>query len=425
MERITITIHRLGAIKDSVIDMKPIMVFSGESGLGKSYVAMLCNYIFTVLLDKERFNRFFIQKGLVFNEMRAKLHNQGELFVLTKKEIEDFLAEDALSYLKYMLNSDQLEGDIEINLPNTVPSEIKASYEEEILGLQNNEEVYLKLSMLDLFYRAKDDTLGNESPYAFLLRYGLIGKIFGDFKKLTDTFVLPPSRGPVLTEILDPISGLYAQFAKGLYKINRAQPHPEKNSEELVKLFSGILDGSIYREADKYYYRSNGKDLPISAAASSIREIAPLALLVERYDVGTISILFEEPEAHLHPLKQRMMADIISALNNAGAYMQITTHSDYLLRRINELINLQRIYLKYQDSTEFEKICKECKIPSCLKFDFSRLGAYLLNRNSDGSSNIVPQDVEDGIPFSSFTDALNVSLANGYRLNEYLENEDC
>lgn len=105
--------------------------------------------------------------------------------------------------------------------------------------------------------------------------------------------------------------------------------------------------------------------------------------------------------------------------------MQITTHSDYLLRRINELINLQRIYLKYQDSTEFEKICKECNIPSCLKFDFSRLGAYLLNRNSDGSSNIVPQDVEDGIPFSSFTDALNASLANGYRLNEYLENEDC
>ena len=395
MERITITIHRLGAIKDSVIEVKPIMVFSGESGLGKSYVAMLCNYIFTVLLDKERLNRFFIQKGLVFSEMRAKLHNQGELFVLTKKEIEVFLAEDALSYLKYMLNSDQLEGDIEIKLPDTVPSEIKASYEEEILGLQNNEEVYLKLSMLDLFYRAKDDTFENESPYAFLLRYGLIGKIFGDFKKLTDTFVLPPSRGPVLTEELKPVSGLYDQFAKGLYKINRAQPHPEKNSEELVNLFSGILDGSIYREA------------------------------VERYDVSTISILFEEPEAHLHPLKQRMMADIISALNNAGAYMQITTHSDYLLRRINELINLQRISQKYQDSPKFEEICKECNIPSCLKFDFSRLGAYLLNRRTDGSSEIVSQDVEDGIPFASFTDALNASLINGYKLNDYLDHGNC
>lgn len=131
-------------------------------------------------------------------------------------------------------------------------------------------------------------------------------------------------------------------------------------SEELVRLFSGILDGSVYREADKYYYRSADKNLPISAAASSIREIAPLALLVERFDVSSISILFEEPEAHLYPLKQRGMADIISALNSAGAYMQITTHSDYLLRRINELINLQRIYLNCQDEARFNDICKKC-----------------------------------------------------------------
>ena len=185
------------------------------------------------------------------------------------------------------------------------------------------------------------------------------------------------------------------------------------------------MDGSVYREADKYFYRSTDKNFPISAAASSIREIAPLALLVERFDVSSIAILFEEPEAHLHPLKQRRMADIISALNHAGAYMQITTHSDYLLRRLNELINLQRIYLKYQDDSKFESICEECGIPSSLKFNFDRLGAYLLNRNSDGTAEIVSQDVEDGIPFASFTAALDASLKNAYKLNDYLENGDC
>lgn len=425
MEGITIHINRLGAIRDSVVKLKPIMIFSGESGLGKSYMAMLCHYVFIVLLDKERFNRFFIQKGLIFSDMRANMHNSGDLFVLSKKEIEDFLAKDALAYLGYMLNIDNFEGDIEIKLPDTVPSEIKATFEEEILGLQNNEEVYLKLSMLDLIYRAKDDTIGNESPFAFLLRFGLISKIFGDFKKLSDTFVLPPSRGPILTETIYPVSGLYESFVSGLHKINRAQPHPEQVSDELVKLFSGILDGSVYREADKNFYRSTDKNLPISAAASSIREIAPLALLVERFDVSSIAILFEEPEAHLHPLKQRRMADIISALNHAGAYMQITTHSDYLLRRLNELINLQRIYLKYQDDSKFESICEECGIPSSLKFNFDRLGAYLLNRNSDGTAEIVSQDVEDGIPFASFTAALDASLKNAYKLNDYLENGDC
>jgi hypothetical protein len=33
-----------------------------------------------------------------------------------------------------------------------------------------------------------------------------------------------------------------------------------------------------------------------------------------------------------------MVADIVAAFVTAGASMQITTHSDYFLRRINELI---------------------------------------------------------------------------------------
>lgn len=49
MEGITIHINRLGAIRDSVVKLKPIMIFSGESGLGKSYMAMLCHYVFIVL----------------------------------------------------------------------------------------------------------------------------------------------------------------------------------------------------------------------------------------------------------------------------------------------------------------------------------------------------------------------------------------
>ena len=64
---------------------------------------------------------------------------------------------------------------------------------------------------------------------------------------------------------------------------------------------------------------------------------------MERTDISKVAMLIEEPEAHLHPIKQRMIADIISFFVNAGTYMQITTHSDYFLRRLNELINLKKI----------------------------------------------------------------------------------
>lgn len=61
MNDITIHIDRLGAIKDSEIRLNKLMIFSGESGLGKSYVAALCHYFFYLLLDTHRLSSFFEQ----------------------------------------------------------------------------------------------------------------------------------------------------------------------------------------------------------------------------------------------------------------------------------------------------------------------------------------------------------------------------
>ena len=37
MERIKVEIKRLGRVKDSIIEIAPLMVFSGESGMGKLF----------------------------------------------------------------------------------------------------------------------------------------------------------------------------------------------------------------------------------------------------------------------------------------------------------------------------------------------------------------------------------------------------
>ena len=42
---IEIQIEQLGPIRDSKIVLKPFMFFSGESGTGKSYTALLIHYI--------------------------------------------------------------------------------------------------------------------------------------------------------------------------------------------------------------------------------------------------------------------------------------------------------------------------------------------------------------------------------------------
>lgn len=48
---IKIYIEELGPIRDSVIELKPFMIFSGESGMGKSYTVLLVHYIYRILCN--------------------------------------------------------------------------------------------------------------------------------------------------------------------------------------------------------------------------------------------------------------------------------------------------------------------------------------------------------------------------------------
>lgn len=423
MQKIKLVINKLGAIENSEIEISPIMIFSGDSGLGKSYLAILCHYFFEVLLNHKRLDSFIKENGWDFSEMRPSFRDSGRAFIFKKNALEAWLAEDAVRYLRHMLNNIAMSPSIEVHLPSSIDEEISVLYEEEAVKLQENVETYIKLMTLDLVYSVKDgDSLYSESPFAFILRYGLMDKILGNFKALSDSFVFPPSRGPVLTEEIIPITGLYEKYKIGLTKIDKYQPHADSVDQRLIGLLRRVLEGSVARKEGKYVYTVNEEELPISAAAASIREIAPLALLIERMDTSKLVMLIEEPEAHLHPLKQRMMADIISILCKGGAYMQITTHSDYFLRRLNELIGLKRIHDEYPE--RYENICEELEMDSDMEFPVDRLSAYLLKRRDDGSSYIEKQDVEDGVPFASFSEAIDRSLKNRVRIFDYLNGGD-
>lgn len=93
-------------------------------------------------------------------------------------------------------------------------------------------------------------------------------------------------------------------------------------------------------------------------------------------DLSKTALLIEEPEAHLHPLKQRMMADITSGMLHTGAFMQVTTHSDYYLRRINELILLNRL----SNREDFKAIAEKLGVLPELAIDTATVSAYLLER---------------------------------------------
>lgn len=430
MESIKIKISRLGAIRDSELEVTPIMLFSGESGLGKSYLAILIHYLFEVLLSEARLSLFFKQEGIDYNELVPNFKNQGEAVRFTKQSLEEWMNTDVIFYLREMLGYRQLDGLVQITLPSVIPDDIIITYREDLLGLGGEEGVYLLLASGHLQYRVPSGTISvdEEVPFATLLRYVLRSYIFGDYRSLMNSVVLPPARALALTEKMIPSTGMYQRFDSWLSgTILPPSPNRGEPSLELQKLIPLLLGGDVSRKDGRYVYNVVGAEIPLSAAAASVRELAPLQLLFNTTNVGTTSILFEEPEAHLHAEKQRLIADVISLINKEGGYMQITTHSDYFLGRINELIKLQCVYEKLERDgrvDEYNSICSDLDISPELRFQYKgRLSSYYLERREDGSTRVVrDEDVENGITFKSFRRAVQERIDLEMQFDEFLNN---
>ena len=421
MKYIKVRIDQLGRIRDSEILVSPLMVFSGESGLGKSYLALLCHYFFELLINTSRLNHFFVDNNIDFNVLSKDFKDAGTALEIKKQDLEAWMAKDAILYLRYMLGYDGISGQIEITLPESVPDTMAFTYKKELTGLVDEEEIYTILSLGNLRFRIQEKTQFDESPFAFLLRFVMIDYIFGNYQMLDSTFVLPPSRGPILTEQIIPTTGMYSEFLNDMAGLNRIKPRPDTASEIVLKLFRTILEGEVNKEETTYIYTTNDASMPVSAAAASIREIAPLQILAKKQDVSRCAILVEEPEAHLHPLKQRMMADIIGALSHNGAIMQITTHSDYFLRRLNELIMFAKAKNTTDDSDKLRTLSEKVNIVEDMSIDESIIGAYLLRKQADNTSIAVKQDISNGIPFAAFRDAILDNMNYQDILGDYLQ----
>ena len=421
MKSIKVRIDQLGRIRDSEILVSPLMVFSGESGLGKSYLALLCHYFFELLINTSRLNHFFVDNNIDFNILSKDFKDVGTALEIKKQDLEAWMAKDAILYLRYMLGYDGISGQIEITLPESVPDTMAFTYKNELTGLVDKEEIYTILSLGNLRFRIQEKTQFDESPFAFLLRFVLIDYIFGNYQMLDSTFVLPPSRGPILTEQIIPTTGMYSEFLNDMAGLNRIKPRPDTASEIVLELFRTILEGEVDKEETTYIYTTNDASMPVSAAAASIREIAPLQILAKKQDVSRCAILVEEPEAHLHPLKQRMMADIIGALSHNGAIMQITTHSDYFLRRLNELIMFAKAKKTTDDPDKLRTLSEKVNIVEDMSIDESIIGAYLLRKQADNTSIAVKQDISNGIPFAAFRDAILDNMNYQDILGDYLQ----
>ncbi len=94
--------------------------------------------------------------------------------------------------------------------------------------------------------------------------------------------------------------------------------------------------------------------LQMSHSSSMVSELAPLVLFLRGIVQPGDLLIIEEPEAHLHPAAQTKIAHTLARLVRTGVRVVITTHSEWLLQEISNLIRQGELKKLEKNSAESE-----------------------------------------------------------------------
>jgi len=137
-----------------------------------------------------------------------------------------------------------------------------------------------------------------------------------------------------------------------------------------------------------------GRRLPLERAPSGLREALTTALALASRDEPSL-VIIEEPEAHLHPAAQRALARLIAwSINNLGKHVALTTHSDYMLYSLSNLIELS--------GREAEEVVEMGYDPS-IALRPEQVSAYLAKANGRKATLERLEVTAEGIPEDEFT----------------------
>ena len=133
---------------------------------------------------------------------------------------------------------------------------------------------------------------------------------------------------------------------------------------------------------------------PMARASSMLSELAPLLLVLRsHYFVDHLTI--DEPEEHLHPAMQMLVASFLANLVNKGLRIALTTHSDFFVTQFN---NMMRVH-ELSNSAE-----NPFGLPS---IDRSRVRSLRFSRENGACvAQRVEPDRIDGVDESTFTDVM-------------------
>lgn len=127
---------------------------------------------------------------------------------------------------------------------------------------------------------------------------------------------------------------------RGISNTVKNKSYIAKEHPHIIESMNRIIGGEVLYSNRVLYFVPEGDEqvkLRIKESSSSVRSLVDLVIyLRHRAQKGDI-LMIDEPELNLHPENQRRLTRLFAQLVNAGIKVYITTHSDYIVKELNNL----------------------------------------------------------------------------------------
>lgn len=136
-----------------------------------------------------------------------------------------------------------------------------------------------------------------------------------------------------------PIPGVIADFVSSMAAMRESRG---AHYDAGMRIESGVLGGHVglMRSGPgvmpEIVYDHSSRRMPAHSASSTVPELAPLTLHLKHCAADRGVLIIEEPEAHLHPDGQIALAGHLVGLVRAGVDIIIATHSAPLFEAISQ-----------------------------------------------------------------------------------------
>lgn len=385
------SINNLGAIEKAEIDLsKRLTLFCGPNNTGKTYLS----YIAYALMAMPKFPLGINVPNPIEAEQIEKLFNNEPIEIAIdpqhviqyKKYMTDTVAENLSSIFGISEESKKiLFKDFVINFCSTLEecsNKIAGLNFSAMLNINDFPFMVEKTQPLSVTVSLKGTGSYSENPMIPIINlvlYSGILNLFSTFP-ITEAAIFPVERMSIYTFktelsinrniLIDQVQRLASKnkidpfefiqqrsnryplaISKGLEVANDLVEVQKQNGEYYqlaTEIEHDLLSGNILADengdvqfvSDK---TSKSRKLPIHMTASIVKSLSSLIFHLKYLARKDSLIIIDEPEMNLHPDSQIILVHILGKLINSGLRLLISTHSDYIIRELNNLIMAAKI----------------------------------------------------------------------------------